>query len=949
MRKKRKRNEKKDSDNGSAQDMTPPQNDEPKAIEPEHPSPETNFSPAIEADFVLGSFLNDVIPKSFRRPPEELPQINVSGSDATDDDLAGDFDIDDISDSAIDAFLKKHLPALRSDVESRTTAKKDLQLSPTNLDKKDAGVAEPHPAPTDDAPFPETTTPLFHFHKDVNEIEPVSGSTLEILYEINKLRPQDDALKPESFYETIDRDAPRIRYQPETDEKSPGVDSAQLDSKAESAKPEANITQTSDEIFLGEPDAGHEHPVETEQSVEQTESQDSTFEEFFLTQTETPEPATESSTPVEETAEEHDAVFEELFLTQMETPEPATESSTPVEETAKEDDAVFEEFFLTKSETPEPATESSTPVEETAEEHDAVFEEVFLTKSQTPEPATESSTPVEETAKEHDAVFEELFLTQTETPEPATESSTPIEETAKEHDAVFEELFLTQTETPEPATGSSTPVEETAEERDATFEELFFHESDEHKNSLFDETVAGEKTADPHFETFDESLLHEFTLEKNEQNAATEQTDSLDSAGDISAGFEELLTDQPNDAITELTEEAPPAAETFGQKPPSLDNITLGELETAASEAFEQTEPAVTTESAKSPIEETPAEISQPGDSAKKEPAEPDEPFAETIFGESEPGGEESFESVFGLPPISEQTTTLFALTPPPQAFTPMEVEEIAAEPEPEPEPQPMPVNEMALLLGHAISLYREKKYDDAILELKQLLKINADFTIAYKILGNAYFKNKMYSDALASYEQYKRKQPDDLSVHENLGIIYSRLGILQLAIKEWQTLLLSQPERQDLERRIGRAKAILLEKEKPTPQPLDERVLLLNQGIQHYKSKDYEHAIDAFREALIRYSDNIEVYSFLGNAYFRNQMLAEATKAYEQVKRMDSTYVTAYENMAVIYYRQGDYVQALREWEKVLELSPTRLDVNEKIKKTIRKLRDAAAVNPTV
>ncbi len=306
----------------------------------------------------------------------------------------------------------------------------------------------------------------------------------------------------------------------------------------------------------------------------------------------------------------------------------------------------------------------------------------------------------------------------------------------------------------------------------------------------------------------------------------------------------------------------------------------------------------------------------------------------------------DSVENIFGLPPISEQTTTIFEIPPLPQAFTPLEKEQTL--PAPALEPEPIPLHQKAQILSRAISWYREQKYDDAILELKQLLKIDPEYALAHKILGNAYFKNRMYSEALASYEQYKKKQPGDLSVHENLGIVYSRLGVLQLAIKEWQALLQSQPDRPDLERRIRRARAIL-DAETQKPPAVNERLRLLNDGIQHYKNKNYQRAIEAFRQALIRYSDSVEVYSFLGNAYFRNQMLTEAAKAFEKVKRMDSAYVPAYENMAVIYAHQGAYDQALREWEKVIKLNPNRNDVQEKIKKTIQKLRDTTPLHPAV
>ncbi len=305
-----------------------------------------------------------------------------------------------------------------------------------------------------------------------------------------------------------------------------------------------------------------------------------------------------------------------------------------------------------------------------------------------------------------------------------------------------------------------------------------------------------------------------------------------------------------------------------------------------------------------------------------------------------------SFETIFGLSSVKEETTTIFELPTLPEAFTTIPS---APQPiEPRPAPGPIPINEKAKLFSHAILLYRDKHYDDAILELKQLLKIDPGYAIAYKILGNAYFKDRKYSEALIAYEQYKKREPTDALLRENLAIIYSRLGLLQLALREWQALLDLQPERQDLQRRIARARQSLDEQTKPRPQ-VNGKLSLLNQGILHYKNKNYDQAIKIFHEALARYSESIDVYNFLGNAYFRNQMLGEAAQAYEKVKQMDSSCVAAYENMAVIFSRQGAHDRALQEWEKVLELNPQRQDVQEKIKKTIRKLREAASLPPSV
>jgi serine phosphatase RsbU (regulator of sigma subunit)/anti-sigma regulatory factor (Ser/Thr protein kinase)/tetratricopeptide (TPR) repeat protein/transposase len=114
--------------------------------------------------------------------------------------------------------------------------------------------------------------------------------------------------------------------------------------------------------------------------------------------------------------------------------------------------------------------------------------------------------------------------------------------------------------------------------------------------------------------------------------------------------------------------------------------------------------------------------------------------------------------------------------------------------------------------------------------------------------------------------------------------------------------------------------------------QPSKENLLL--NGIQYYKSNDYERAITEFKKIIEFFPKYKEAHSILGNAYFRNKMYEEAASAYETVKQLDPDDITAYENMGVIYANQGEFEDAVREWQKVLELSPDRGDIEDKIKK---------------
>lgn len=120
------------------------------------------------------------------------------------------------------------------------------------------------------------------------------------------------------------------------------------------------------------------------------------------------------------------------------------------------------------------------------------------------------------------------------------------------------------------------------------------------------------------------------------------------------------------------------------------------------------------------------------------------------------------------------------------------------------------------------------------------------------------------------------------------------------------------------------------------SPEALDDREKQLIKGIRHYKNQNYQQAILEFNKVIDRYPEYKEAHSILGNAYFRNKMYDEAIMAYERVKGLDANDITAYENMGVIYANRGEYELAVSEWKAVLELSPDRMDIEDRIKKAL-------------
>lgn len=274
----------------------------------------------------------------------------------------------------------------------------------------------------------------------------------------------------------------------------------------------------------------------------------------------------------------------------------------------------------------------------------------------------------------------------------------------------------------------------------------------------------------------------------------------------------------------------------------------------------------------------------------------------------------------------------------------------------------------LADILMDGILNYKDQQYEDAIIAFKKVLKIDPDYQDVYSLLGNAYFRNDMLTEALSTYEQLKRKFPEDASVSENLGSIYAKMGVFQLAVKEWKNLLKAQPERKDIEAKVQRALAIIhADQDAPTSyrppvsafhKPSDSipthelsqedeahthpgngngrarKSELLRAGINLYQNHNFEAAIQKFKNVIEMAPESTEAYRYLANAYFRNNMLEEAAQAYRKLSELDSGDFAVHENMGLIYAKQGSFQEAIEEWRKILEAHPERTDLQDRIDK---------------
>jgi tetratricopeptide (TPR) repeat protein len=152
-------------------------------------------------------------------------------------------------------------------------------------------------------------------------------------------------------------------------------------------------------------------------------------------------------------------------------------------------------------------------------------------------------------------------------------------------------------------------------------------------------------------------------------------------------------------------------------------------------------------------------------------------------------------------------------------------------------------------------------KYQEAIEEYKQAIKIEPDFAEAHNNLGLAYDKSGKYQEAIEEYKQAIKVKPNFPGAHNNMGIAYGESGKYQEAIKAFNQALKVKPN---------------------FPEAYN------NLGFAYYKSAKYQEAIKAYKQALKIQPDDAGAHFYLGLSYSMLNDKDSALKEYNILKNIN-------------------------------------------------------------
>jgi tetratricopeptide (TPR) repeat protein len=191
-------------------------------------------------------------------------------------------------------------------------------------------------------------------------------------------------------------------------------------------------------------------------------------------------------------------------------------------------------------------------------------------------------------------------------------------------------------------------------------------------------------------------------------------------------------------------------------------------------------------------------------------------------------------------------------------------------------------------------------KYEEAIRELKEALRLNPYYIEVHNNLGVTYDRMGRHEEAVNELKEALKLNPDYTEAHCNLGNIYARSGRYEEAAGELQEALRINPELAIAHNNLGNIYAL---------------------------QKRNEEAIQEFKEALRINPDYAPAHNNLGNAYAEAGRHEDAIREFQEALLLDPEFPEAYLGMGLVYYAQNSFERAAQAMIRAVCLSPAFLE----------------------
>lgn len=225
-----------------------------------------------------------------------------------------------------------------------------------------------------------------------------------------------------------------------------------------------------------------------------------------------------------------------------------------------------------------------------------------------------------------------------------------------------------------------------------------------------------------------------------------------------------------------------------------------------------------------------------------------------------------------------------------------------------------------------AITAQDEENYEKAEADLKLAIKLVPSKHVAYKKLAVNYLKTEQPDKALLLYERLLQQTPNDLDLLISTANLHYSQGAYSRAIDMLEKVLNIEPDHRDALANLALAYDAHGDIEEAqqafnraiVANPKDKDLIFLF-GVHHYRSENYQRAIQLFEQVLDLKANDFEALANIGNAYL--SIAEDLRQQFKSTNGLDadaSAKVLKLRNDILAHYKK-----AIPYLEKALEVQP--------------------------
>ena len=227
--------------------------------------------------------------------------------------------------------------------------------------------------------------------------------------------------------------------------------------------------------------------------------------------------------------------------------------------------------------------------------------------------------------------------------------------------------------------------------------------------------------------------------------------------------------------------------------------------------------------------------------------------------------------------------------------------------------------------------LFKEKKYDDAVVILEDLLKKEPDNIETMRFAGDCYYLSGKTDKARKTGELILEKDPGNLHAQRLMGnILFYKKKDAGKAIGYYKRALAQKPD--DRSTFLSLMEAYFYIKDIPSvisalevylkKNPNDYQALVI-MGEAYIERGSLKDAQRILKRALEIEPDDAVTWVLLGEAYMDNKEFNKSLEALNKAKEIDPSNEDVYLDIGEIYYWRGDYKKGEELIRKSMSMNP--------------------------